>query len=140
MEKKKFQQSLSHLYGVDSKNFQKDFEYLWDAFCHTEDLWSKNMQQISKVKYILIAEAPLYGEKRSYIYNHQSSGATFLGISTVRKILGLLDQQITINNKPEMLSNMREMGVKDAWIVAYENNARKDIKEVLENGGTGREE
>lgn len=35
---------------------------------------------------------------------------------------------------------LREMGVKDAWIVAYENNARKDIKEVLENGGTGREE
>ena len=86
MEKKKFQQSLSHLYGVDSKNFQKDFEYLWDAFCHTEELWSKNMQQVSKVKYILIAEAPLYGEKRSYIYNPQSSGTAFLGISTLNKI------------------------------------------------------
>lgn len=27
---------------------------------------------------------------------------------------------------------MREMGVKDAWIVAYENNQRKDVKEVLD--------
>lgn len=27
---------------------------------------------------------------------------------------------------------MREMGVKDAWIVAYEDNERKDIKEVLD--------
>ena len=35
---------------------------------------------------------------------------------------------------------LREMGVKDAWIVAYENNSRKDIKEVLESGGTGSEE
>ncbi|MDW7695683.1 SPOR domain-containing protein [Flammeovirgaceae bacterium SG7u.111] len=26
---------------------------------------------------------------------------------------------------------IREMGVKDAWIVAYEDNERKDIKEVL---------
>lgn len=27
---------------------------------------------------------------------------------------------------------MREMGVKDAWIVAYEDDERKDIKEVLD--------
>ena len=27
---------------------------------------------------------------------------------------------------------MREMGVKDAWIVAYEDNQRRDIKEVLD--------
>ena len=30
---------------------------------------------------------------------------------------------------------MREMGVKDAWIVAYEDNERKDIKEVFDGGG-----
>ncbi len=28
---------------------------------------------------------------------------------------------------------MREMGVKDAWIVSYEDNIRKDINEVLDN-------
>lgn len=28
---------------------------------------------------------------------------------------------------------LRDMGVKDAWIVAYEDNNRKDIKDVLEN-------
>ncbi|WP_020526708.1 SPOR domain-containing protein [Flexithrix dorotheae] len=32
---------------------------------------------------------------------------------------------------------LREMGVKDAWIVAYEDNQRKDIKEVLEGGAEG---
>ncbi|MEN7547458.1 Ezrin/radixin/moesin family protein [Rapidithrix thailandica] len=31
---------------------------------------------------------------------------------------------------------LREMGVKDAWIVAYDNNERKDIKEVLEMSST----
>jgi len=31
---------------------------------------------------------------------------------------------------------LREMGVKDAWIVAYEDNQRKDIKEVLETTET----
>jgi hypothetical protein len=30
---------------------------------------------------------------------------------------------------------LREMGVKDAWIVAYEDNRRKDIKDVLESSG-----
>jgi len=30
---------------------------------------------------------------------------------------------------------LREMGVKDAWIVAYEDNQRKDIKEVLDKSG-----
>ncbi|MEH0158352.1 Ezrin/radixin/moesin family protein [Limibacter armeniacum] len=28
---------------------------------------------------------------------------------------------------------MRAMGIKDAWIVAYENNVRKDIKDALES-------
>lgn len=28
---------------------------------------------------------------------------------------------------------LREMGVKDAWIVAYENNERKDITDVLDS-------
>lgn len=28
---------------------------------------------------------------------------------------------------------LREMGVKDAWIVAYENNQRKDITDVLDS-------
>ena len=30
---------------------------------------------------------------------------------------------------------LREMGVKDAWIVSYENGVRTDIKDVLEQGG-----
>lgn len=30
---------------------------------------------------------------------------------------------------------MREMGVKDAWIVAYVDNERKDIKDVLDSSG-----
>ncbi len=34
---------------------------------------------------------------------------------------------------------LREMGVKDAWIVAYEDNQRKDIKDVLESTETGLE-
>ncbi|MCS7004699.1 MAG: Ezrin/radixin/moesin family protein [Cytophagales bacterium] len=34
----------------------------------------------------------------------------------------------------EFKKYLREMGVKDAWIVAYENNQRRDIKEVLESG------
>lgn len=28
---------------------------------------------------------------------------------------------------------LRKMGVKDAWIVAYEDNVRRDIKELVEN-------
>ena len=32
----------------------------------------------------------------------------------------------------EFKNYLRQMGVKDAWIVAYEDNERKDIKEVLE--------
>jgi len=34
----------------------------------------------------------------------------------------------------EFKKYLREMGVKDAWIVAYENNQRRDIKEVLDGG------
>eukprot|EP01006_Ploeotia_vitrea_P017996 TRINITY_DN49250_c0_g1_i1.p3 TRINITY_DN49250_c0_g1~~TRINITY_DN49250_c0_g1_i1.p3 ORF type:complete len:229 (+),score=7.71 TRINITY_DN49250_c0_g1_i1:1600-2286(+) len=34
----------------------------------------------------------------------------------------------------EFKKYLRKMGVKDAWIVAYENNRRKDIKDVLPEG------
>ena len=134
-DNKYFKESLNRFYGKDLEKLEKDIDYLWDAFCHTEDLWWKNINQITEVRYVLIAEAPLYGEKRSYIYNPETSGTVFLGLSTVAKLLELLGHQPTVKSKHEMLSKMREIGVVvlDLFPFAFNNVTTYQYGRLSEN-------
>ena len=46
-----------------------DLQYLDAAFHDIDTIWNKNFTKIEKVKYIMLSEAPLWGNLGKYIYN-----------------------------------------------------------------------
>ncbi|MBK8698542.1 MAG: hypothetical protein IPN29_02965 [Saprospiraceae bacterium] len=42
-------------------SFEKDNRYLESAFAEITEIWYDNLAQIEEVKYLMIAEAPLWG-------------------------------------------------------------------------------
>ncbi|HAI81754.1 MAG TPA: hypothetical protein DCL65_12100, partial [Chryseobacterium sp.] len=50
-------------------NFKNDLLYLQTSFDKIKNIWLKNLDEIDKINYIMIAEAPLWGNKSNYIYN-----------------------------------------------------------------------
>jgi len=46
--------------------FINDNEYLSKAFNEINQLWQKNFSQITKVRFMMIAEAPLWGKSKKY--------------------------------------------------------------------------
>ncbi len=64
-------QILSDFYydkNVD-QHFKNDEKYLSVAFKEIEKIWMQNYNEITTVNYVMLSEAPLWGERKSYIYN-----------------------------------------------------------------------
>ena len=55
--------------GLINQFNAKDKQYLDAAFHSIETLWNTNFAKIEKVKYIMLSEAPLWGNPGKYIYN-----------------------------------------------------------------------
>ena len=55
--------------------------------------------EVGQVKYILIAEAPLYGEKRSYIYNPDFGRTPFLEFTHINFLSQKLGLKGIVSNK-----------------------------------------
>ena len=49
--------------------FERDNAYLESAFDEINRIWFDNLCKIDEVNYLMIAEAPLWGKSKSYIYN-----------------------------------------------------------------------
>ena len=49
--------------------FERDNTYLESAFDEINRIWFDNLYKIDEVNYLMIAEAPLWGKSKSYIYN-----------------------------------------------------------------------
>ena len=113
-DSKNFKDTLTSLYGKNSEKLDRDFNYLWDAFQHTEELWWENIREVGQVKYILIAEAPLYGEKRSYIYNPDFGRTPFLEFTHINFLSQKLGLKGIVSNKKDMLQSMDKV----FWITA----------------------
>ncbi len=58
-------------------NFKRDEEYFKNAFEFTETLWEKQFHKIDDLKVVMFSEAPLFGEKQTYLYNPNSKPTTF---------------------------------------------------------------
>ncbi len=71
--------TLSSIYeesGV-SDSFSEDEPNLKKAYQKTEALWKKQFELIDRIRFVLIGEAPLFGDKQSYFYNEESKLTTF---------------------------------------------------------------
>jgi hypothetical protein len=67
---------LNTLYANNkaSNNFLKDELYLRRAFFEIENYWLTQYNKIKNIKYVMISEAPLWGDNDAYFYNPNYSG------------------------------------------------------------------
>lgn len=92
-------------FGLSSK-FDKDSVYLEKAFNEINKIWFDNLDKIETVKYLMIAEAPLWGQEKKYIYNPSINNSQFF----YRSDLGdILNKQI--NDKTEFIKVCNEIGL-----------------------------
>jgi len=91
--------------GLSSK-FEKDNDYLEKAFKDINEIWLDNLDKIEKVKYLMIAEAPLWGQEKKYIYNPNTNNSQFFYRSDLGDILNR-----RIIDKPEFIKVCNEIGL-----------------------------
>ena len=102
--------------------FERDNFYLENAFNEIKKIWIENFEKIDKVKYLLIAEAPLWGQKKKYIYNLKTNNTQFFFRSDLEKILN-----IQITDKKEFIETCNEIGLLVVDISPFPLNT-KDTK------------
>jgi len=98
-------ENLYKLMKISDKNFKKDRLYLNKAFPEMTKIWLSNFEKIDIVKYILIAEAPLWGESPIYIYNTETPFTQFFYKSDLEKALG-----ISLCCKKRFLEKLNDIG------------------------------
>lgn len=86
-------------------HLSNDADYLERAFRRTEYLWEEQFQQIDRINFILLGEAPLYGSNKSYFYNEDSDYTAFFRHEIYPYV------KSTSLSKPELLQHLREWGV-----------------------------
>ncbi len=91
--------------GLTSR-FDNDNLYLENAFNEINRIWTDNLNEIEKVNFVLIAEAPLWGQTRKYIYNPEINNSQFFYRSDLSDILN-----IQIANKLEFLKILNKIGL-----------------------------
>lgn len=87
--------------------FEKDSQYLEGAFNKITEIWFANLAQIKEVKYLMIAEAPLWGNKESYIYNPDTPFTQFFYKSDLESVLN----GVTINDKADFIKTCNDIGL-----------------------------
>jgi hypothetical protein len=91
--------------GLSSK-FDKDNIYLEKAFSDIKKIWLDNLTKIKSVKYLMIAEAPLWGKFKKYIYNPDINNSQFFYRSDLGDILNRY-----IANKEDFIIACNEIGL-----------------------------
>lgn len=91
--------------GLDSK-FEKDNDYIESAFIEINKIWIDNLDSIEKVNFIMIAEAPLWGQTKKYIYNPEINNSQFFYRSDLGDILNK-----HISNKKDFIKLINEIGL-----------------------------
>lgn len=87
-------------------SFVDDNSYLKTVFVETNILWKQNFNQLTNIKLVIIGEAPLWGDKKNYIYNPDTHNTQFFTRNDLGKELG-----ITIKNKVEFIEQCIEIGL-----------------------------
>jgi len=85
--------------------FKKENSYLESAFQEINSVWFQNFNKMEKVNYLLIAEAPLWGNNKKYIYNSNTNNTQFFYRSDLEKTL-----DIQIKDKKEFLNVCQDIG------------------------------
>lgn len=89
-----------------ANEFAGDNIYFESAFNEIDDLWTKNFEKIDKVNYLMLAEAPLWGQDKKYIYNPKTNNSQFFYRSDLEQI-----HNINISDKREFIETCNKIGL-----------------------------
>ena len=108
MDYSKNKQILQDFYSENGilEYFEKDNKYLESAFHEINEMWLQNLEQIKEVRYLMIAEAPLWGKDKSYIYNPNTPNTQFSHRGDLEYVTG-----ISINSKHEFIDQCNDLGL-----------------------------
>lgn len=87
----------------------KEIKYLKNAFSFTEELWKKQFEKIDKIKYVMISEAPLFGESKNYFYNPSTKFSSFFHFTNI-EAFNISYTKKDYNNKEFVLDILNEKG------------------------------
>lgn len=104
------------------KDFKNDLLYLQNSFEEINSLWLKNLNSIDTINYVMIAEAPLWGKEKKYIYNPATKLSQFFYKSDLECVL-----RIYIDDKKEFLKICNSIGLLIIDISPFALN-KKDTK------------
>lgn len=116
------------LYEFYGKNglldcFSTDILYLESAYTDIEQLWCDNLDSTRAINYLMIAEAPLWGKKKKYIYNPDTPNSQFFYPSDLEFIFKkVTDEKIVIDSKGKFLTICRKLGIVIIDISPYAFN------------------
>ncbi|MCP4763469.1 MAG: hypothetical protein GY870_16975, partial [archaeon] len=82
-----------------------DEKYLSVAFKEIEKIWMQNYNEITKINYVMLSEAPLWGERKNYIYNPIIKNTQFFYRSDLEFCL-----KETIKDKVEFINKLNAIG------------------------------
>ena len=80
--------ALDSIYENRGLHLNKDLDYLINAYHEIHSLWIENLKRIDEVKLVVLGEAPLWGAKKSYIYNPDTKNTQFFHRKDLEPILG----------------------------------------------------
>ena len=86
--------------------FERDNTYLESAFDEINRIWFDNLCKIDEVNYLMIAEAPLWGKSKSYIYNPATPFTQFFQKSDLEYVLNT-----KIRDKAEFIDRCNQIGL-----------------------------
>lgn len=125
--------------------YNHDHPNLRKAFIEIELLWEEQFSRFDNIKYLMLSEAPLWGEKELYIYNVKSPPrGNFLPMSGIQEVTGnqirkkevLIDELgklglIVLDVSPFALDSPKENGTSKTKI-SYNDLKRKEYSELIE--------
>jgi len=103
-------QELKQLYtrlGIADEDFERDKAYLEQSFSEMSKIWLENFEKIDKVNYIMLSEAPLWGDAKSYIYNESTPFTQFFYKSDLERAL---NDGTVFSSKRAFLKKLNEIG------------------------------
>ena len=89
--------------------FDSDCAYLERAFNEINTIWLENLEKITTVNFIMLAEAPLWSKSRSYIYNPDTRHSQFFFHNDLNLALGL--EEVKKSDKSAFIDLMNETGL-----------------------------
>ncbi len=118
-------------------HFNKDERYLREAFIAIESLWMDQLKAITSVRFVMLSEAPLWGDREQYVYNPESRFSQFFFKSDLECLL-----QRKVQSKRNFIDELNNIGFLildvspfafncDNTVIDYKRMSKAQYRELL---------